>query len=60
MAVRKAATVATRLSRGPVEAPGKRHRKPPPQEPINKRMGEPRGKQKGQKNVKTARGRGRG
>ena len=54
------ATAATRRSRGPVDAPGKRHRKPPPQEPIDKRMGEPRGKQMGQKNVKTARGRGRG
>lgn len=53
-------TVTTRESRGPVDAPGKRHRKPPPQESINKRMGEPRGKQMGQKNVKTARGRGRG
>src|SRR6266550_3120904 len=36
---------ATRPSRGPVDAPGKRHRKPLPQVPINKRMGEPRGKQ---------------
>jgi len=41
------------LSRGPVDAPGKRHRKPPPQEPIDKRMGEPRGKQMGQKSVKS-------
>jgi hypothetical protein len=70
MAVRKAAQkdrsqapakqTASGRSRGPVDAPGKRHRIPPPQEPINKRMGEPRGKQMGQKNVKTARGRGRG
>ena len=73
MAVRKAAqknrqqamakltaTSATRLSRGPVDAPGKRHRKPPPQEPIDKRMGEPRGKQMGQKSVKTGRRGGRG
>jgi len=43
----------TRLSRGPVDAPGKRHRKPPPQEPMDTRMGEPRGKQMGQKSVKT-------
>jgi hypothetical protein len=49
-----------RLSRGPVDAPGKRHRKPPPQEPINKRMGEPTGKQMGQKNAKTGRRGGRG
>ena len=68
MAVRKAArqtqspattkptaTSATRLSRGPVDAPGKRHRKPPPQERIDKRMGEPEGKQMGQKSVKTGR-----
>jgi hypothetical protein len=73
MAVRKAAqknrqqamakltaTSATRLSRGPVDAPGKRHRKPPPQEPIDKRMGEPRGKQMGQKSVKTGWRGGRG
>jgi hypothetical protein len=49
MAVRK----ATRLSRGPVDALGKRHRKPTPQEPIDKRMGESRGKQAGQKSPKT-------
>ena len=73
MAVRKAAqknrqqamakltaTSATRLSRGPVDAPGKRHRKPPLQEPIDKRMGEPRGKQMGQKSVKTGWRGGRG
>ena len=47
-------------TRGPVDAPGKRHRKPPPQEPINKRMGEPTGKQMGQKNAKTGRRGGRG
>ena len=52
-AVKQAATTsATRVSRGPVDAPGKRHRKPLPQEPIDKRMGEPRGKQMGQKNAK--------
>jgi hypothetical protein len=73
MAVRKAAqkdpsparakqTVlsATRLSRGPVDAPGKRHRKPPPQQRIDKRMGEPRGKQMGQKSVKAGWRSGRG
>jgi hypothetical protein len=53
-AATQAATSATRVSRGPVEAPGKRHRKPLPQEPIDKRMGEPRGKQMGQKNAKRA------
>jgi hypothetical protein len=67
MAVRKAAQKAakpaagqaTRLSRGPVDAPGKRHRKPPPQERLDKRMGEPTGKQMGQKSVKTDRRAGR-
>jgi hypothetical protein len=53
-------TPATRVSRGPVDAPGKRHRRPPPQEPINKWMGEPRGKQMGQKSVKGGQRRGRG
>ena len=57
---KQTATSATRLSRGPVEAPGKRHRNPPPQEPIDKRMGEPRGKQMGQKSVKTGWRGGRG
>jgi hypothetical protein len=53
-AAKQPATSATRVSRGPVDAPGKRHRKPPPQEPIGERMGEPRGKQMGQKNAKRA------
>jgi hypothetical protein len=61
MAVRKQiATASTRRGRGPVDAPGKRHRKPPPQEPIDTRMGEPRGKQMGQKSVKAGRRAGRG
>ena len=50
---------ATRVSRGPVDAPRKHHRKPLPPEPIDKRMGEPRGKQMGQKNAKTGRHGGR-
>ena len=45
-------TSVTRLSRGPVDAPGKLHRKPPPQETIDKRLGEARGKKMGQKSVK--------
>ena len=49
-----------RASRGPVDAPGKRHRKPPPQESIDKRMGEPTGKKMGQKSFKNAMRRGRG
>jgi hypothetical protein len=51
---------AARPSRGPVDAPGKRHRKPVPQEAINKRLGEPTGKQMGQKSIKTGRGGRRG
>jgi hypothetical protein len=54
-AAKQTATSATRVSRGPVDAPGKHHRKPPPQESIDKRLGEPRGKQMGQKNVRTGR-----
>jgi hypothetical protein len=50
-----AISATTRVSRGPVDAPGKRHRKPLPQEPIDKRLGEPRGKQMGQKNVRSGR-----
>ena len=56
----RTATSATRRSRGPVDAPGKRHRKPLPQERIGRQMGEPRGKQLGQKNFKRARRSGRG
>ena len=41
-------------SRGLVDAPGKRHRTPQPNEPIDKRMGERRGKQMGQKSVKNS------
>lgn len=51
---------ATRRSRGPVDAPGKRHRKPPPRERIDRQQREPRGKQLGQKNIKSGRRRGRG
>ena len=52
---RKLASSATRRSRGPVDAPGKRHRKPLAEERIDKRMGEPEGKQMGQKSVRNAR-----
>ena len=55
-----AVTSTIRATRGPVDAPGKRHRKPPPQEQIDKRMGEATGKQMGQKNVKNGMRRGRG
>ena len=55
-----AAAPQPRASRGPVDAPGKRHRKPPPQERIDKRMGEPVGKKMGQKQFKVGKSRGRG
>ena len=51
---------ATGRSGGVVDAPGKRHRKPPPQESINKRMGEPTGKKAGQKQFSPGTRRGRG
>lgn len=53
-----AAAVSPRQSRGAVDAPGKKHRKPPPQGKIlNKMMGEPEGKKAGQKNFKAGSGR---
>jgi hypothetical protein len=45
----KPAVAAKKRSGGTVDAPGKRHRKPPPQEKVNKRMGEAAGKKLGQK-----------
>jgi len=59
-AAKQSAAPAARASRGPVDAPGKHHRKPLPQERLDKRMGEPRGKQMGQKNAKVGRRGGRG
>jgi hypothetical protein len=59
-AAAKPAAAPARPSRGPVDAPGKRHRKPPPQEPIDKRMGEPVGKKMGQKSMKNRMRSGRG
>lgn len=59
-AEKAAAAPLIRASRGAVDAPGKRHRKPPPQEPINKRMGELRGKHAGQKQFRVGKSRGRG
>lgn len=59
-AAKPAGAATVRASRGPVDAPGKRHRKPPPQEPLNKRMGEPIGKQMGQKSAKNRMRSGRG
>ncbi len=57
--VKPTATSPTHF-RGPVDAPGKSHRKPGLQEAIDKRMGEPRGKQMGQKSVKAGWRVGRG
>ncbi|MEO8681390.1 MAG: hypothetical protein ABI665_20235 [Vicinamibacterales bacterium] len=51
------AQLLDRFGRVPVtttKAPGKRHRKPPPQERIDKRMGEVVGKKMGKKSVKHA------
>lgn len=47
-------------SGGTVDAPGKRHRKPPPEELYDPRLGEPMGKQMGQKSVKNRMRSGRG
>lgn len=49
-----------RSKRGAVDAPGKRHRKPAPQERTDKRMGEPAGKKMGQKSFQVGKSRGRG
>ena len=43
-----------RRSRGPVDAPGKRHRKPPPDEAADRHLGERKGKHMGQESVKNA------
>jgi hypothetical protein len=52
--------VTPRPGRGAVDAPGKRHRKPPPQETVTKRMAEPAAKQLGRKPVVQRRHGGRG
>jgi hypothetical protein len=57
---KQTATSATRPSRGLVDAPGKHHRKPLPDEPLIKHMGEPIGKQMGQKSGRTGRRGGKG
>jgi len=57
-AAKPAARAAKGRSGGTVDAPGKRHRKPPPQESINKKMGEPRGKKAGQKQFRVGKSRG--
>jgi hypothetical protein len=57
---KRTATTAARPGRGLVDAPGKRRRTLLPQERIDKRMGEPRGKQTGQKHFKSGKPSGRG
>ncbi len=59
-APRSVATPAKVSKRGPVDAPGKQHRKPPPQELGSRRMTNPKGSQTGPQKVKAARRRGRG
>jgi hypothetical protein len=56
---KRTAISAPPRSRGLVDAPGKRHRNPLPPERIDRQMGEPRGKQMGQKSAKTGRRGGR-
>ena len=46
--------------RGPVDAPGKRHRQPPPQEHVSRRMSQPKGTQTAPTMVKAVRRGGRG
>jgi hypothetical protein len=50
----------THSSRGPVDAPGKRHRKPLPKERVEKQVREPKRKHLGQRSFKTGRRGGRG
>jgi hypothetical protein len=50
-----ATTTAARPSRGLVDAPGKRHRKPPPQARTEKHMTEPKVRVIGNPNLKTGR-----
>jgi len=46
-----------RPSRGAVDAPGKKHRKPPPQQKVTRGMTEPMGKRQGLKTYKVGSGR---
>jgi hypothetical protein len=55
----KSNPAAKPTDRGPVDAPGKRHRPPPPQERVNRRMSQPKGTQTAPKQGNAAR-RGRG
>jgi len=55
-AKKSAAKKAKDRSGGTVDAPGKRHRKPPPDELFDPRLGEPMGTQMGQKNFRRGQG----
>jgi hypothetical protein len=52
------APAGKKRSGGAVDAPGKRHRKPPPQELFDPLLGKPMGRQIAQKTVRQRRGRG--
>jgi len=54
---KKSAAKSKGRSGGVVDAPGKRHRRPPPEELFDKRLGQPMGMQMGQKPLRR-RGRG--
>ena len=54
----KSTTPAAKKRSGGVGAPGKRHRKPPPQELFDPLLGKPMGRQVAQKAVRQRRGRG--
>lgn len=58
--VAKGAAKTTGRSGGTVDAPGKKHRKAPPKDAINKRMGDAVGRKAGQKQFKVGKSRGRG
>ena len=51
---------APRPSRGPVDAPGKKHRKPPPSQKVQGHMTDPATKRAGRMDVYSAKVRGRG
>lgn len=55
-AAKPAAEPKARASRGPVDAPGKQHRKPPPQEKINRGATDSAIKRKGVKTYQVGRG----
>lgn len=55
VAAKKASKAKSRGSK-PAEAPARRLRKPPPEELFDPRLGEPMGKQMGQKSVRRSKG----